>query len=257
MNPFEKNDFYITDFIEALKIVKSPLNTLVTNKNRKHWALALKKNGTTVYHFNNSDYIADKFHPILLPKHGCYTWMCTSPGECLMFEFECNISSEKPISFFVKDTTFIETAFSKIIQRSMQNSVSARMKNISDLYSVLSVLFDTERFAAKSRYDIILPAVKLMNEFYYLPDITNKKLAEQCKISTVYFRQLFKKCYGISPIAYLNNLRIKKAQELLISDNVSIEQVAVNVGYNSIYHFSKMFKLKTGISPRKYAGNME
>ena len=102
MNPFEKNDFYITDFIEALKIVKSPLNTLVTNKNRKHWALALKKNGTTVYHFNNSDYIADKFHPILLPKHGCYTWMCTSPGECLMFEFECNISSEKPISFLLK-----------------------------------------------------------------------------------------------------------------------------------------------------------
>ncbi|MBQ2704787.1 MAG: helix-turn-helix transcriptional regulator, partial [Clostridia bacterium] len=40
---------------------------------------------------------------------------------------------------------------------------------------------------------------------------------------------------------------------ILHSDYESVEQVAFSVGYNSIYHFSKMFKLYTGKSPSEYA----
>ena len=41
-------------------------------------------------------------------------------------------------------------------------------------------------------------------------------------------------------------------QAILKSDYDTIEQVALSVGYNSIYHFSKMFKLYTGKSPLEY-----
>ena len=72
-------------------------------------------------------------------------------------------------------------------------------------------------------------------------------------MSTVYFRRTFTSVYGISPIKYLHNFRIEKAKAILKSDYDTIEQVALSVGYNSIYHFSKMFKLYTGKSPLEYA----
>ena len=55
------------------------------------------------------------------------------------------------------------------------------------------------------------------------------------------------------PKKYLHNYRIDKAKAILLSDYETIEQVAFSVGYNSIYHFSKMFKTYTGKSPSEYA----
>ena len=45
----------------------------------------------------------------------------------------------------------------------------------------------------------------------------------------------------------------QKAKAILRSDFETIEQVALSVGYNSIYHFSKMFKVYSGISPLEYS----
>lgn len=72
-------------------------------------------------------------------------------------------------------------------------------------------------------------------------------------MSTVYFRKCFESAYGVSPIRYLHNFRISKAKAILRSDFDSVEQVATSVGYNSIYHFSKMFRQYTGQSPSEYA----
>lgn len=92
-----------------------------------------------------------------------------------------------------------------------------------------------------------------ITEHYFDSGITNVSLSRLCGISTVYFRKMFESVYGISPIKYLHNFRIKKAKAILLSDYESVEQVALSVGYNSIYHFSKMFKEYTGKSPTEYA----
>ena len=94
-----------------------------------------------------------------------------------------------------------------------------------------------------------------ISENYFDGNITNTSLAELCGISTVYFRKTFKSVYGISPIKYLHDFRIKKAKAILLSDYESIEQVALSVGYNSIYHFSKMFKTYTGTNPSEYGNS--
>jgi AraC-like DNA-binding protein len=55
------------------------------------------------------------------------------------------------------------------------------------------------------------------------------------------------------PIRYLHDYRVQRAKDILSSDYDSVTQVAESVGYNSVYHFSKMFRLYTGISPTEYA----
>ena len=66
------------------------------------------------------------------------------------------------------------------------------------------------------------------------------------------FRKLFKSTYGISPNQYHLNLRLDKAKDLLTTSNLSITEVADQTGFDSIFYFSKVFKKKTGHSPKTF-----
>jgi transcriptional regulator GlxA family with amidase domain len=57
---------------------------------------------------------------------------------------------------------------------------------------------------------------------------------------------------GLSPNQYHLNLRITRAQELLESTLLNIEEVADQTGFENIYYFSKIFKKKVGTSPKVY-----
>ena len=69
-----------------------------------------------------------------------------------------------------------------------------------------------------------------------------------------YVRRIFKQKTGFTPKAYLNNLRIKKAKELLLDKKAkyNVKQTAIACGFNDQYYFSRMFKRATGISPDRY-----
>ena len=62
----------------------------------------------------------------------------------------------------------------------------------------------------------------------------------------------FKKAYGITPYAYLMNLRIQAAKNLLTSTDKTAKEIAEYLCFSSEYHFSNFFKSKTGSSPREY-----
>jgi len=65
----------------------------------------------------------------------------------------------------------------------------------------------------------------------------------------------FKKAYGITPYAYLMNLRIQAAKNLLANSNKTAKEIAEYLCFSSEYHFSNFFKSKMGISPREYKKN--
>ena len=91
---------------------------------------------------------------------------------------------------------------------------------------------------------------------HYNEPLTNAVLAAQTNLSTVYFRKLFFELNGISPILYVQKLRIQKAKELLESDHAGIASVAGQLGYASVYDFSRTFKKHVGLSPSHYAKQM-
>jgi AraC-like DNA-binding protein len=77
-------------------------------------------------------------------------------------------------------------------------------------------------------------------------------LARQLLMSYSAFRKKFKAMTGLSPNQYHLNLRITRAQELLESTLLNIEEVADQTGFENIYYFSKIFKKKVGTSPKVY-----
>lgn len=251
------SDFDIT----VLKVVSANrLNNAVTEAPlhrccRPRWAVALKRTGRTWYTVNGQEILSDRQHPVILPKGSSYSWRCVEPGECLLIEFDAVQAHEDIFSFSVADGGFLESGFLEI-QKKLPNPVpEARLEIIHRLYGLLLQLVKSaaKDYAPKAKQQLIQPALDHISEGYFDPDITNESLARLCGISTVYFRKCFEGVCGVPPIRYLHEFRTGKAKDVLSSDYGSISQVAESVGYRSVYHFSKMFKIYTGLSPTEYA----
>jgi len=80
--------------------------------------------------------------------------------------------------------------------------------------------------------------------------ITLKEMARMAGTSVPYFCGRFKKVFGLSPVECLIQHRMHHAAHLLNNRNLTISEIAVQVGYEDLFHFSKMFKKHFGVSPR-------
>ncbi len=86
----------------------------------------------------------------------------------------------------------------------------------------------------------------------YADGISLNSISEKFFISPYYFSRTFKKITGFSFVDYLNNVRIKEAQKLLVQTDLGIEEVSRTVGFNSATHFGRIFKKITDITPLAY-----
>jgi len=71
-------------------------------------------------------------------------------------------------------------------------------------------------------------------------------------MQTTYFIKKFKSAFGLSPISYLNKLRIYRAMTLLLATDMSVERIADTVGIFDNSYFSRMFKKFCSVSPMEY-----
>ena len=68
----------------------------------------------------------------------------------------------------------------------------------------------------------------------------------------IYFLKKFKSEVGTTPVNYLRRLRINQSKKLLINSEFNITQIACTVGFQSVHHFSNVFKKLVGMSPSEY-----
>jgi len=71
-------------------------------------------------------------------------------------------------------------------------------------------------------------------------------------ISRTHFFRVFKEQTGQSPYRYHLQLTIRRAGAMLRDSSLSVKQIALTLGFRNPYHFSKLFKQKTGLAPRDY-----
>jgi len=86
----------------------------------------------------------------------------------------------------------------------------------------------------------------------YQDDIMVEQLANIAGLSPYHFIRWFKHLTSTTPHEYLINYRLKKAKELLINTDDSIEQIACQCGFNSASHFCRCFKKEVGVTPREF-----
>lgn len=99
--------------------------------------------------------------------------------------------------------------------------------------------------------DRILQVLRIIRE-NYMEDISLNYLAEQVYSSPCYLSSLFTKYMGTSPIAYVNELRMEKAVELLLNSNYTVTRICEMVGYRNLPYFCTSFKNKYNMTPAQF-----
>ncbi len=82
--------------------------------------------------------------------------------------------------------------------------------------------------------------------------ITIDELAGVACLSSDHFIRLFRQHANCTPLQYVNNKRIEKAQLMLFSTNISVKNLSYALGYEDASYFVRVFKRITGMTPQEY-----
>lgn len=102
--------------------------------------------------------------------------------------------------------------------------------------------------------NVIDKAAQYMKE-HYSEDLSLEMLADQYYLNPTYFSRMFRKYKGVTFTDYLIELRMRKAQELLLQGKYKIYEVSQMVGYKSDKYFYRVFKQYTNQSPTEFCRN--
>ncbi len=99
-------------------------------------------------------------------------------------------------------------------------------------------------------------SIKYIND-NFTEDIDLKKLADIEHYNVSYYSEWFKNNMSVSPTEYIQNLRVKRAKELLLNTNLTVLQISQMVGYEHNSSFTKVFKNLEKISPTEFRRNIK
>ncbi len=101
---------------------------------------------------------------------------------------------------------------------------------------------------------VILEAKQYIQEHYQDPELSMEVICRELHMSPAYFSTLFRRQTGQTCVAYLTEVRLNKAVELLNETKDKTYVIAQKVGYQEQNYFSYVFKKKFGVSPTKFRG---
>ena len=144
-----------------------------------------------------------------------------------------------------------------VVQKLLNVSVNDRMQSIRAEHRVIEFMIhcfglldmvmenvSTEELALASRAKVIL-----LQDFIYPPRV--QTLAHLCATNESKLKKVFKKVYQTTLYGYVQKLRLEEANLLLKEENLTIGEIAKQVGYKHQGHFSKLFFNTYGVYPKE------
>jgi len=95
------------------------------------------------------------------------------------------------------------------------------------------------------------PVVEVMVKEYANP-LEMSALAERVGLSVSQFNRAFRKRFGTTPYAYLTNIRLNAACQLVVATDLSMAQIALRTGFYDQSHFTNRFARRHGVPPSQY-----
>lgn len=141
----------------------------------------------------------------------------------------------------------ILTLITKKYEQDLSSVVSGRL-----MYSRIHDVQRNTRLSASHRVGIqnkkIAEVLDLMEAHLEEP-LSPQSLAEKVHVSVRQLERLFKSDLGCPPMKFYRQLRLERAQDLLLQSNLSVTEVTTACGFSSNTHFAKLYRDRFGVSP--------
>lgn len=140
----------------------------------------------------------------------------------------------------------------------MQNLIKNRQRAFCDKVESRGIVFQLlSRFFKQGQSKIEMEDNRIAKTVLYIRKHLNEaieleKLAEISCLSKDHFIRLFKKELGTTPLQYINQKKIEKAQLLLISEELAVKEIAFQLAFDDYSYFNRLFKKTTGVTPQEY-----
>ncbi len=139
----------------------------------------------------------------------------------------------------------VEEWFGSAIARAVENQFSPEIRQ-----SFRDAAYQNE--PQSSHHDELVLEAQLWLQANLGESLTIAALAQHLGLSSRTLNRRFQSATGLSPMGYLQSLRIAEARDLLRHSNLSVSEIAWQVGLNDTSYFSKLFREQVGMSPLKY-----
>jgi AraC family transcriptional regulator of arabinose operon len=167
---------------------------------------------------------------------------------------------ELPYFIDVKDTGRLEGLFRELTTHYESGKLISVLRVKSILLEIIAYFIENAgieniRLPASSSFEKLDLILKYI-ENHLAENITIEDLAKIAHFHPNYFIHFFKSLLGLSPIQYINKIKMEKAKMLLMTSDMSITEIAESVG-TQLYYFSRSFKNYTGFAPSTFRSLFE
>ncbi|MCX7841653.1 MAG: AraC family transcriptional regulator [Clostridia bacterium] len=237
------------------------------NRSLPFYIVSYVKEGTCRVRFKGQDYYAGPGDVVFLPPNVVHDHVKDS-GDLTIFiwwHFTYRIAGvldvlnmfEFPVCFKLPDAERFEETFSQYVR------CSANPKTISDIimkeakaFELIAILLESAISHAQISHNNLISNTftHILEDIIRYPERNGflKDLAKKYHMHPTYISNRFKKLFNISPIQFQKEIRISKAKKLLMTESLSVTEIAEKLGYEDVDDFTRFFKKREGVSPLKF-----
>lgn len=191
------------------------------------------------------------------------TFFTLSLDNIKLDHFDNNVVSNSPFLYYHFDSSknFARDLIKKII-RELQTQTDGHYGLVNSYVKELFIesirLFrkvnvsKSRSYLPKEKHSDISTKAKLFIEQNYKEEITLADIAGATFVSKHYLIKVFKKTYNLTPMLYLNIVRLEESKKLLRETDYSVKMIASIVGFNNPNYYGELFKKYIGTSPSTY-----
>ena len=219
--------------------------------------LIVRQAGRSVYTVGKKEYAVDAGNALFLPSGTEYTLDVEKYGICTVIELSLSNSASElaPCGFFIEGDKDISKSVLNLAHFWALKGPAYRSKCMSGVYDVITRISGIASYNSSlaGKYSLIHRSVKYIETNYADPDLYTPYLAEISGIGETYYRNIFIAVFNVPPTKYIQQYRVDKAKALLVDSELSVEEIALKVGFANSSYFCKVFKSVAGLTPSEYA----
>lgn len=245
----KNTDMPILKILDIIHITRE--NVKIKTNNKNCYVLSCRLQGESLFLYKNARYYVERGDILFIPFGASYIQECEKEELiCFHLEAYCNLSDKLTV-FKSKNNDQICKLFFKASEEWKNQSEGFSCRCMAYLYEILSTcnIMETKR---DTDDDHINNIINYIENHLSESDLSVEKICKAVNLSRTYFNKVFKSFYNTTPIAYINTLRVKKAQFLLESGNYTNEEIAHLCGFNDVKYFYVIFKKITNKTTKEF-----